>query len=248
MKTDIFDRTSGVPIYRQLADYLKKQISSGIYQPGEILPSEAEIIRDLNISRTTVRLAFGLLDNSGLIRREQGRGTIVVPQVRSKLPILESISEEIIRYGRKPGSRFLSKNEEYLPSDVANILQLKTDQKAIKIVRIRTADDEPLGVVVSWLNIKMFPQLASIEGTEISIYDVFENQLGLKIQRAVENIRADLAGEFESKNLKVKSGSPILKLTRTTFINGENKNGTPIEYTEISFNGLKYSVDVELFR
>ncbi len=248
MKTDIFDRASGVPIYRQLADYLKKQISSGIYQTGDILPSEAEIIRDLNISRTTVRLAFGLLDNSGLIRREQGRGTIVVPQVHSKLPMLESISEEIIRYGRKPGSRFISKNEEYVPVDVAKVLQLGTDQKALKILRLRTADDEPLGVVVSWLNIEKYPQLESIKGTEVSIYDVFENQLGLKIQRAVENIRADLAGEFESRNLKVKTGSPILILTRTTFINSENNIGTPIEFTEIAFNGLKYSVDVELFR
>lgn len=65
MKADIFDRSSGVPVYRQLAEYLKKQIATGVYKPGDVLPSETEIIRDYNISRTTVRLAFGLISNAG---------------------------------------------------------------------------------------------------------------------------------------------------------------------------------------
>jgi GntR family transcriptional regulator len=248
MQIDFLDRSSGVPVYRQLAEYLKKQISFGIYKPGDVLPSEAEIIRDFNISRTTVRLAFGLISNAGLIRREQGRGTIVVSQVRSKLPLLSSFTEEVAKFGRQPGTRFLSKNEEYLPLEAANALKLNINQKCVKIVRLRMADDQPLGLAVSWLNIAHYPQLEKINGTELSLYDVFENQLGLKIRSAVENIRADIAGEFESHNLNVKSGSPILRLTRTTFVQSESENGTPIEYVEVAFNGFVYSVDIELFR
>ena len=120
MQNDIFDRESGVPVYRQLAEYLKKQISTGQYKPGDVLPSEADLIREYNISRTTVRLAFGLITNAGLVRREQGRGTIVVSQVRSLLPKLVSFTEEVARLGRTPGAILLSKGEEELTIDAAN--------------------------------------------------------------------------------------------------------------------------------
>jgi GntR family transcriptional regulator len=248
MPAEIFDRTSGVPVYRQLAEYLKKQISTGVYKPGDVLPSEADIIRDYNISRTTVRLAFGLISNAGLIRREQGRGTIVVSQVRSILPKLASFSEEVTRLGRKPGTILLSKNEENLSLDAANALSLNTDQKTLKIVRLRMADDEPIGLAVSWLNNAAFPQLNNIGGAELSLYSVFENQFGLTIRNAVETIRADLAGEYEARKLKVKPGSSVLRMNRTTFVQSENANVTPIEYVEGVFNGSVYSVEVELYR
>jgi GntR family transcriptional regulator len=245
---DIFDRTSGVPVYRQLAEYLQKQISIGVYKPGDVLPSEAEIIRDYNISRTTVRLAFGLVNNAGVIRREQGRGTIVVSKVRSQLPKLSSLSEEMARFGHKPGTVLLSKNEENLSLDAANAFNQTTNQKAIKIVRLRLADDKPIGVAVSWLNINQFPAVEKINGNEDSIYVTFENGLGLTIRSAVENIHADAARDFEARQLKVKIGSPVLCLTRTTYVKSENEKGTAIEYLEGIFNGSVYSVEVELFR
>ena len=248
MKADIFDRSSGVPVYRQLAEYLKKQITTGVYKPGDVLPSEAEIIRDYNISRTTVRLAFGLISNAGLIRREQGRGTIVVSQVRSILPKLSSFSEEVARLGRKPATILLSKNEECLSLDAANALSLNPDQKALKIVRLRMADSEPIGLAVSWLNNVEFPQLENIVGDELSLYTVFESQLSLTIRNAVETIRADSAGEYEARKLKIKTGAPVLRMNRTTFVQSEEENGTPIEYVEGVFNGSVYSVEVELFR
>lgn len=248
MKADIFDRSSGVPVYRQLAEYLKKQIATGVYKPGDVLPSETEIIRDYNISRTTVRLAFGLISNAGLIRREQGRGTIVVSQVRSILPKLSSFSEEVTRLGRKPATILLSKNEECLSLDAANALNLNPDQKALKVVRLRMADNEPIGLAVSWLNNIEFPQLENIDGAELSLYTVFESQFGLTIRNAVETIRADSAGEYEARKLKVKTGSPVLRMNRTTFVQSAKEDGTPIEYVEGVFNGSVYSVEVELFR
>jgi len=248
MQIVTFDRESGVPVYRQLAEYLKTQIADGRYKPGDVLPSESELIRDFGISRTTVRLAFGLVSNAGLVRREQGRGTIVVSHVHTTLPILASFSEEVLRLGRQPGSKLLGLEEEYLPNDVANAFEMTINDKALKLTRLRLADDEPIGIAVSWLNSVKFPILKTLDYTQVSLYQIIEKKLGMKIRNAIENIRADIVTDYEARKLGIKNSSPVIRMIRTTYVQGEQDMGIPIEYVEVVFNGLTYSIDVELFR
>ena len=248
MQQGIIDRQNAVPLYRQLADYIKRQISSGIYRPGDILPSEADLVRELNLSRTTVRLAFGLIANAGLVRREQGRGTIILSQMRSNLPMLASFSEEARRYNREPSVELLGTTEEPVPTEAARALSLSLGTKVIKVIRLRLVDHEPIGLAVSWLNIIEFPGWKSVDCSTPSLYEAVEKQLGLTIRSAVENIRADIAKDDEARKLRMKPGSPVLRLMRTTFVRGKQDNAMPVEYTEAAFNGSAYSVDVELYR
>lgn len=248
MQPEIFDRERGIPVYRQLADYIKNQIASGKYQPGDVLPSEADYIREFNLSRTTVRLAFGLVTNAGLVRREQGRGTIVVSPVRSNLSYLASFSEEARRYGHEPSVLLLSCTEEQISDAAAFELRLPADAKVLKVVRLRQVDHKPIGITISWMNTHAFPQLVNQDYSIGSLYDLFEDKLGLSICHAQENIRADLATEDETRLLKLKHGAPVLRMDRTTHIQSELKSTIPIEFVEVVFNGSVYSVDVELFR
>lgn len=249
MQPDFFiNRESGIPVYRQLADYIKKQISGGVYQPGDVLPSETDYIRDFNVSRTTVRLAFGLITNAGMVRREQGRGTIVVPQVHTQLPYLSSFTEEAKRYGRTPGVALLSQTEEHITINAANALSLPIDCKVMKIVRLRMVDGEPIGLSHSWMNTVIFPSLANLDFSTVSLYALFEREMGLLIRSAKEIIRADLADEVIAQKLKIQVGSPVVRMLRTTYIQGEQNSAVPIEYADVVFNGSIYSVDVELFR
>jgi len=249
MPADFFiNRENGIPVYRQLADYIKKQISGGVYQPGDVLPSETDYIRDFNVSRTTVRLAFGLITNAGLVRREQGRGTIVVPQVYTQLPYLTSFTEEARRYGRTPGVALLSQSEEQVSLNAAGALSLSTDTRVLKVTRLRMVDGEPIGISRSWMNTVKFPSLANLDYSSVSLYRLFEREMGLSIRSAKEIIRADLAEEADAQKLKIQVGAPVIRMLRTTFIQGEQDTAIPIEYADVVFNGSIYSVDVELFR
>lgn len=248
MQTDFFDRESGIPVYRQLADYIKKQISNGVYQPGDVLPSEADYIHDFNVSRTTVRLAFGLITNAGMVRRAQGKGTIVVPQVHTQLPYLSSFTEESLHYKRKPSVTLLGQYVEQIELDAAIALSLPPDAEVLKVERLRFVDDEPIGLSLSSMNTICFPELKNQDFTVLSLYSLFESEMGLSIRSAKENIRADLAKENEARNLRIQVGAPVLRMMRTTFIQNEQNETIPIEYVEIVFNGSIYSVDVELFR
>ena len=65
---------SDIPLYAQLVGIIKRNISTGALAVGDLLPSEAELCRWMNISRNTVRQAIGELEDEGLVVRKRGRG------------------------------------------------------------------------------------------------------------------------------------------------------------------------------
>lgn len=72
------DRTSRVPIYRQIVDTIRGMIVSGALPPGFRLPPERRLAESLGVNRTTVLSAYRELKGDGLIDAHVGRGTIVV--------------------------------------------------------------------------------------------------------------------------------------------------------------------------
>jgi DNA-binding GntR family transcriptional regulator len=66
-----------VPSYRLIAADLRARIERGDLQPGDVLPSEAELTAQYDVSRGTTRQAFLELQAAGLIDAVQGRGRFV---------------------------------------------------------------------------------------------------------------------------------------------------------------------------
>jgi GntR family transcriptional regulator len=67
--------------YRQIADDLRDQITTGTLPPGSQLPTEPKLAAAHGASRSTVRLAIGLLIQQGLVETRQGVGTYVTEPV-----------------------------------------------------------------------------------------------------------------------------------------------------------------------
>ncbi|MCA9231657.1 MAG: substrate-binding domain-containing protein [Planctomycetales bacterium] len=65
------------PRYRQIFDTLRARISNGEYAPGQKLPTEADLMRLFDVSRTTVSRAMRDMELLGLITRRRGSGTYV---------------------------------------------------------------------------------------------------------------------------------------------------------------------------
>ena len=61
--------------YRQIADDLREQITTATLPPGTQLPTEPKLAAAYGASRSTVRLAIGLLIQQGLVETRQGVGT-----------------------------------------------------------------------------------------------------------------------------------------------------------------------------
>ena len=77
------DHNSYISLHVQLHNQLRRLIVSGRWQFGERIPTEMQLARHLDISRTTVRVATQRLEVEGLIKRTAGRGTFVMYQPRN---------------------------------------------------------------------------------------------------------------------------------------------------------------------
>lgn len=73
-----------VPLYAQIVESLKRDIENGVYNATERIPAEAELAKQYNVSRITVRRAVDDLVSQGLVEKKQGKGTFICRQKFAK--------------------------------------------------------------------------------------------------------------------------------------------------------------------
>jgi DNA-binding transcriptional MocR family regulator len=73
----VIDRSSGVALYRLVADHLQERIRSGEWRPGYPIPSMNEIADEYEINRHTARRAVQVLANRSLVTIRHGDATRV---------------------------------------------------------------------------------------------------------------------------------------------------------------------------
>ncbi len=74
----MIDHYSERPVYQQLADLLRAEISDGKYPAGTFLPGTRELTAEHELAAGTVRKSLALLRREGLIRTVPGRGNVVL--------------------------------------------------------------------------------------------------------------------------------------------------------------------------
>lgn len=68
---------SGGPVYLQLVDQIRQQVSAGDLLPGDQLPTVRQLAAELRLNFNTIARAYRILDEAGLISTQQGRGTYI---------------------------------------------------------------------------------------------------------------------------------------------------------------------------
>ena len=74
------DPRSHVPIYLQIAEGIRQAVATGIYCPGEALPSLRALALDVQVNPNTVQRAYDELSRDGLIYARRGKGLFVAEQ------------------------------------------------------------------------------------------------------------------------------------------------------------------------
>lgn len=77
---------TGVKLYTQVLEQVKSMIAQGVYQKGDLLPSEKELIEMMGVSRITVRKALQILSEAGVIETRKGKGSFVAVDASELAP------------------------------------------------------------------------------------------------------------------------------------------------------------------
>ena len=81
--------TSGVPIYRQIIEQVKRMVISGHLKPGDELPSVRQVAAYLEVNQMTISKAYSLLEATGVLERNRGK-RMMVTDAQSKAGTLKS--------------------------------------------------------------------------------------------------------------------------------------------------------------
>lgn len=76
-----WELNSDRPIYTQILEKIQMRIISGIYQPGERLPSVRELAAEASVNPNTMQKAFTELERSGLIQTQRNSGRTVTEDI-----------------------------------------------------------------------------------------------------------------------------------------------------------------------
>ena len=74
------DFRSDLPVTNQIVEQIQQQIASGALKAGDQLPTVRALALDLRVNFNTVARAYRILDESGIISTQQGRGTYILEQ------------------------------------------------------------------------------------------------------------------------------------------------------------------------
>ena len=96
------------PLYRQIVDGLKREVSEGRLQPGAPLPSFRGLAEELLVSVITVKRAYDELEREGIIYRRQGLGTFVAEAAgdrsrHAKIERARELLRDAVREGTEAG-------------------------------------------------------------------------------------------------------------------------------------------------
>src|SRR5687768_6030849 len=104
------------PRYLVVADALRERIRG--LPPGSPLPGEHELAARFGVSRVTVRRALSLLERTGLVSRQRGRGTTVnPPKIERWLAPSHPLEDDFRQQGRQFETRVIECKREMLPPE-----------------------------------------------------------------------------------------------------------------------------------
>jgi len=239
MKTLI--KTGVVPYYYQLKEILLEFIKRGEFAIGQLLPPERELCNRYQVSRITIRKALDLLRQEGLICREQGRGTFVTKPPLEQPSQIISFTEQMKSLGLKSSTRVLEMRIISMDRELAERLLLRLDEEIVLIKRLRLANNEPVALENSCLPHKIYPQIFSADLTG-SLTRIVEDNYHLRLKHANQVVKAVNVSGKTAKILGVTSNSPVLHVSRISFL-ADNK---PAEYLEAYYRGDRYNLTMEL--
>ena len=218
-------------------------------EPGDRVASEPEIMRDHDVSRSTAVRTLEHLEQAGLVRREQGRGTFALaPPLLQRRPELGSFSEQIRRQGRIPSHVLISVERlRSAPAPVAVEGWSGEAAGALQIVRVRLVDDEPVGVHTTLIAARAADRAdideATMRAPDASLNARFE-AAGIVVAAAEEHLQAVTAGRAEARQLGVMPGAALMRVVRVSFA----QDGEPFEVNDARYLGDRFDYSVALVR
>ena len=203
----------GMPLHRQMFLVLRGQIASGVFAPGDALPSEEALGKLYDVSRITVRRALQDLTELGYILRRQGRGTYVADRPEGGRPNPYSLRASLQWAQSETQATVIEFETRPAPPLVRHALRLRESSNVLYILRVRSQSGQPVMLTEAWLPEHHGATVSADELGRRALYELLE-AAGVRLGRFVQEITAEIADPPRARLLATDIGSALLRVDR----------------------------------
>ncbi len=239
----VIERRSGVALWRQIADRMRREIAAGLADESGRMPPEVALAARFGVNRHTVRSAIAALVQEGVLRAEQGRGTFVEGRQRLAYPIRARtrFSEGLASQTRELNAALLGHGVEPAPDDVARALGLQAGARVVRLETLSQADGRPVSRGRGWFDAERFGGMAKAFARTRSVTASFK-ALGLTdYLRHSTVVTARHADAADLRDLQLSPGAIVL----VTIAVNVDTEGRPVQYSETRFAADRIELHVE---
>ena len=246
-ETRAIDRATPIPFYYQLQEILKEEIERGTWQPGHLLPSEAELEQRFGVSRTVVRQALDVLQADGQISRVKGKRSMVTePKFRWEA----TIGARDWNKQSSPNSVVLGQlvDARRVPAGghVGRVLDIGDVQSAFELTFTQEVGGQPVALSQMYLHPQASPglekacaaneQLPLVVEQGPDMPDQLASRYGIEVALSQVTVELTQVNEFEASLLNVTLASPAFLLSSLDLDSSEK----PISFTRTVIRGDRF--------
>ena len=237
--------------HKELSNKLRTMLLERPFRPDERLPTEAELSRDLGLSRQTVRKAFSDLVSEGLVYRVRGKGTFVVQggqdgrYLRAFGPV-----DDILALTNDSDLEVLQPLARAIDIDAAGRMRQETDEVYAGLFR-REHTAGPFMVTRICVPLDLGHELSQLDPfakpggrSPATVIEHLESTMDVRVAGALQSITAEIATPDLCNYLDCPPGSSVLRIDRLFF----DVTGRFVELTINHFNPSRYTYRTEVRR
>ena len=222
--------------YQKVKQFIIEGIAARRWQPGDLLPSENELVKQCGVSRMTARKAVEELASEGAVRRVQGRGTFVNEvHHRSSLIEIRNIALEIKQRNNVHHCQILEKNRIEATEEMAGVFQCNPGDALFHSCLLHRENGIPIQLEDRFVCPTEVPEYLDQDFTGITPHEYLTEIA--PISEAEHLIEAIPADPRLLELLEMKQGDPCLLLKRTTW-----SQGNVVSYAKLYHPGSRYQL------
>jgi GntR family transcriptional regulator len=203
-------------------------------QPGDRLPSEPKLAKELGVSRATLREAMRAFEGQGLIRRRQGVGTFVVGPaqvIETGLEVLESIETLAEKMGIEVNMGDLVVERVEADQTQAENLSIEIKTPVISVSRVIYTDNRPVAYLVDTLPEAILAPEDLEAGFTGSVLDRLIISKNYPLSKSKTVIHAVAASSSIARALEIQRGDVLLLFVAHLY----DESGVVIDFSHSYF-------------
>lgn len=239
------DRLGGQSLAHKTRDAIRQLIESEALGPGDRVPTEAQVAERFGVGRTTIREAFRLLEQEGVVVSKQGTGRFVRDYSRLQRPLtkLEGVTDMLDSRGFTVATQVVSVGVDEPTDRERSSLELESSKSVVRLVRLRQHRERTLVYSVDIFDRSIFhAPLSSIDWTD-SLFALMQGQ-GVTVTSADATVSATLVTPDSLVGLDVETPEAWLLIEQLH----RDQRGRPAILSEDYHRGTDFQFDVSRSR